>query len=148
MAVRGMPTSRVPGNPMAGVLRDLHRAARRSRRRPRSETDDVPEQRPAERRRAAPLWSGPAATIAVTDANGMACWSFSLPFELPPVIGALPVSRGVLGRGEALTVAIEDVSCEAVTVRVWRVTSDAVLVAPAGVVVHLTAFRGPAVPLL
>lgn len=151
MAVRGMPTSRIPGNPMAGVLRDLNRAARRSRRRPRPEQpeplDGTPAPRPAESRRAAALWSGPAATVAVTDANGMASWRFALPFELPPVIGALPVSRGVLGRGEALTVDIQDVSPEAVIVRVWRITSDSVLVAPAGVQVHLTAVRGPAAPL-
>ncbi|WP_327385081.1 hypothetical protein [Streptomyces sp. NBC_01207] len=151
MAVRGMPTSRIPGNPMAGVLRDLNRAARRSRRRPRPEesesVDGAPTPPPRGDRRAAALWSGPAATIAATDANGMASWRFPLPFEVPPVIGALPFTRGVIGRGEALTVSIEDVSPEAVIVRVWRITSDSVLVAPAGVAVHLTAVRGPAVPL-
>ncbi|MFF4385629.1 hypothetical protein ACFY0G_02365 [Streptomyces sp. NPDC001552] len=142
-----MATSRIPGNPMAGVLRDLTRSARTMRRRPRpTPTEDAPPPR-TEARRAAALWSGPAATVAETDANGMASWRFSLPFELPPVIGALPVTRGVLGRGEALTVSVEDVSPEAVIVRVWRVTSDSVLVAPAGVQVHLTAVRGPALPL-
>lgn len=147
MAVRGSLTRRVPGNPMAGVLRDLQRRSVRSTRRRRTgeagqagQVDppivlvNHPVPRPP-----APLSAGPSAAVAVTNANGMASWAFSPPFGRAPVIGAVPVTRGVLGRGEALTVTIEDVSAEAVTVRVWRINADSVLVAPAGVEVHLTA---------
>ncbi|MCM1964826.1 hypothetical protein [Streptomyces sp. G1] len=148
MAVRGTPTRRVPGNPMAGVLRDLQRSARTMRRtrKPReAEQVDPPivlTSHPVPKRPAA-LWAGPAARVAVTNANGMASWAFSPPFDRSPVIGAVPVTRGVLGRGEALTVTIEEVSPEAVTVRVWRITADAALVAPPGVGVHLTAVPAP-----
>ncbi|KPI33257.1 hypothetical protein OV450_1345 [Actinobacteria bacterium OV450] len=147
MAVRGSASRRVPGNPMAGVLRDLNRSARRVSRRSGGgaggsaveEVDPPIVLPPPEKRRPAALWPGPAAAVVTTGPEGRAVWRFPAPFSAPPVIGAVPVWAGPYGGGEAVAAAIEKVSEEAVTVQVWLVTAAEVLAGPAGMPVHLTA---------
>lgn len=144
MAVRATAKRRVPGNPMAGVLREAARSSRRMRRRRRGRAEeeqvdppiDLP---PPERKRTSALQPAPVAAVAVTDPHGRATWRFPVPFASLPVIGALPVWTAPHAGGQVLTVAVEEVTVEAVTVRVWRVTPVSVMPGPGGVSVHLTA---------
>lgn len=154
MARRGGGAWRVPGNPMAGVMRDAARQARKGGRRPAArgqQADAEPWPTPAEASEAVPLpmpWPvlpAPLATIAVTDASGHASWTYSEPFATVPVLTATVQDVGALD-GAVVFAVIEEADHTAVTVRVWRtrpVSADlgAALVAPAGpgVEVHLTA---------
>ncbi|MFF4391430.1 hypothetical protein ACFY0G_32275 [Streptomyces sp. NPDC001552] len=148
MAVRGSATRRVPGNAMAGVLRDLNRQARvmKRRRDPDAPTEPMEPPRPAEPRRAPQLWSGPTATVATTDLFGQVRWDFPLPFEVAPVVSALAVAD-FGGPGDAVTAAILSVDEESVTVQVSIIGPGYVRSAREGVGVHLTAVRSTPVEL-
>lgn len=144
MALRGSPARRVPGNPMAGVFRDLNRAARAGRRRRRGGGPDNGDgvvqaeavQPPEPRRKGLDRAVG---AIVTAGPDGRAVWRFPAPFAACPAVGAVAVWAGPYGGGEVATVAVEEVTPKAVTVRVWRLAGGTVLPGPPGAEVHLTA---------
>lgn len=130
MAIRGGPLRRVPGSPLAGVLQEMGRQARRptrtSRRAPLTGPDEpVPP---------APQQSGPPASAAVTgtvvrtDSTGMARWEFPAPFPGAPVVTGAPTVPALL--------VVEEVTERHAVVRLHSLDGSP---APGGAAVHLTA---------
>lgn len=130
MVMRGSPSRRLVGNPLGGVLQDVHRKARRPTR-TTGRTPEQPEPEPVPEpavpvRKQQRTW----AVVVKTDVQGRAHWSF--PRELPavPVLTALAV-----GPGAVVPVVVEVTAARAV-VRLWSLDGSP---APAGAAVHLTA---------
>lgn len=149
MALRGSAARRSPGNPLAGVLRDLDRRTRAMEHRPKPAPVPGPQGPPGEPGPEGLPAPFPAAAVVVTDEDGRATWTLSPALPSPPVIGAVAVAQGQ-GDGP-LTVTAEEVTREAVTVRVWRTRPVLGLgllpaVPAPGVTVHLTATLLPAAP--
>lgn len=144
MALRGGPTRRLPGNPLGGMLRDLDRRTRTTRRKPRP----LGEPQPAEMLEDLQEPQGPpsalthAVTIAVTGEDGRARWDFPAPFPTALVLTALPVDPEP-GDDRTVTAALETVTEAYAVVRVWRTRpkrgQGVADPAGAGVLVHLTA---------
>lgn len=151
MAVRGSAVRRgVPGEPMAGLLRDLGRQVRvKAGQRgpagppgPRGERGAPGPAGPPGP--VGPVGPAPSAAVVVTGADGRATWTFPVPFAAAPVVSVTPVD---LSPGDETTVsaAVEEVTAGWVTVRVWRTRSILGLgllpsvPAGAGVPVHLLA---------
>lgn len=145
MALRGSAPRRSPDNPLAGVLRDLDRRTRSIEHQPKSSPEPGPrgESGPqGPQGDPGPPGPSPAATVAVTDRDGRATWTFDAPVPVPPVVSAVAVDSGHGERGP-LTVTVEEVTEMSVTVRVWRTRPVLGLgllpaVPAAGVDVHLT----------
>lgn len=139
MALRGGPTRRLPGNPLAGVLRDMERQSRRTtrstgRRPAQQAAPEAGEGRRGPRGPAGPAGQpGPpstAATVAVTGDDGRVRWEFPAPYPAAPVLGALPA-------GDVVVVPVlEEVTEAYAVVRLWSPLHGVV---GAGVSVHLTA---------
>lgn len=143
MAVRGSAARHVPGYPMAGVLRELNRQARA----PLPAAVEA-SQPPAEASTPPPAPASAAAVVAqpqlavgvvVTDVDGCASMRFPHAYPTPPVIAAVAVAPRS-HPDQVVTVMVEDVTAEHVTVRAWLLPTDVddARVA-AGVHVHLTA---------
>jgi len=154
MARRGGGAWRVPGNPMAGVMRDAVRQTRKGRRRAAAAPQDGTEPAAPDEAASSVLPEFPdalgdpgpetRAAIAVTDADGRASWTYSEAFSSVPVVAAT-VQNDDTSTGVALFAVIETVTQAAVTVRVWRAPAEAapgvaaVALAGADIDVHLTA---------
>ncbi|HLL36313.1 MAG TPA: hypothetical protein VK545_21075 [Streptomyces sp.] len=129
MTIRGTAGRRVPGNPLAGVLRDPNRRTRTTTRRTNSRGGGEPPTRspgPA----APPRPPARAAAVVETGEDGRARWEYPRPFGAPPVLTALPA-----GTGPAVAV-LEAATAAYAVVRVWEPDGSP---AGAGVRVHLTA---------
>lgn len=143
MAMRGTPARRaaVVGGPLVGVLREVDRRARSTTR------VRGPVVQPVEGREGPPGPQGPpgppanrtAAAVAETGPDGSVRWEYSVPFDAPPVVGALLVAPG---GGQLLTATLDEVTAAYAVVRVWRLYRGKAVSADAGLRVHLTA--GPA----
>lgn len=138
MALRGGPTRRVPGNALAGMLRDAERRARkpapgRGRRR-EAESAQAPQPLPSR---------APVAAIVTTCEEGRAVWVFPEPFTSPPVISAVPVDPEPVDDEHTVMAALEEVTAWRVVVRVWSTLpkrrSGVTVPAGEGVRVHLRA---------
>lgn len=139
MAMRGGAMRRMPGNPLGGMLRDLDRRARTTTRSAgrRAPAGDPPagEAGPqGERGPAGPPGRSTAAAIATTGDDGRARWTFPAPYDVPPVLAALPAGQ------TPLVPAVEEVTAAHAVVRLWTLTGSS---AGAGVHVHLMASPGP-----
>lgn len=151
MARRGGPGRRVQGNPLGGILRDLDRRTRSTRRaRPKGEPApgvEGPRGPRGVRGPAGPAGGLPgAATVLVTGEDGRVRWTFDEPFGLVPVLTAVGVDPDPDG-GDPVTVAVEAVDEGAAVLRVWwlrpRPASGVVEPVGAGVRVHVAAMTAP-----
>lgn len=127
MAVRGSAARHVPGYPMAGLLQDVNRQARALQRRARTGPPSTKQPPLAEDEKPTPpavaaAPAQPAASVVVTGADGRAHWRFPRPYTEPPVVAAIAVAAsGGGGDGDGvITVMVEEVTAEHVTVRAWR----------------------------
>ena len=128
MTIRGTAGRRVPGNPLAGVLRDLNRRTRATTRRTASSSGEAPARSPGPA--APPRPPARSAAVVETGEDGRARWEYPRPFGAPPVLTALPA-----GTGPAVAV-LEAATAAYAVVRVWGPDGSP---AGAGVRVHLTA---------
>ncbi len=145
MALRGGMSRRVPGNPMASILRDIDRRTRTTTRRarparPQAEQEDTPAP-PAETiRPAVPVPDVTAAAVVVTGPDGRARWTYPRPTTGPRVVTASPV---ILAPNEGLAlVVLEAMTATYVQLRVWCAPSasgSAFQPAGAGIQVHVIA---------
>ncbi|TDC23415.1 hypothetical protein E1265_12825 [Streptomyces sp. 8K308] len=137
MAHRGTPGHRLPGNTLAGILRDLDRRSRATIRRTGrpAASKESEESTPATPPPSALTRSArPTAAVITTDEHGRARWEFPCLFAAPPVLTALPAGTGVL------TAVLEELNEAGATVRVWRPAVDGRSPTPAvDVHVHCTA---------
>lgn len=146
MALRGSAPRRSPDNPLAGVLRDLDRRTRSIEHQPKSSPEPGPrgETGPqGPQGDPGPPGPSPGATVAVTDRDGRATWTFDTPLPEPPVISAVAADPRHGERGPR-TVTVEEVTETSVAVRVWRTRPVLGLgllpaVPTAGIAVHLLA---------
>lgn len=124
MATRGNAAWRVPGDPMAGVLRE---AARRTRQAtgqtgPRGPKGDPgadgapgpPGERGEQGEAGAPAPGNLQGARLTTDADGRVTWTFPSAYSAVPVVTASAVGS------VAVFTHVESVSATAVTVRAWR----------------------------
>ncbi|NGO66815.1 hypothetical protein [Streptomyces boncukensis] len=106
---------RVPGNPMASILRDIDRRTRATTRRARPARPEAEEQpaAPAQAAQAAPKPTPPgvAAFALVTGEDGGARVEFARPFAAPVVVAS------VIGAGTGVAV-VEEVTYRHAVVRV------------------------------
>ncbi|MFE5094583.1 hypothetical protein ACFRCI_30585 [Streptomyces sp. NPDC056638] len=146
MALHGSAPRRSPDNPLAGVLRDLDRRTRSIEHQPKSSPEPGPRGEtgpPGPQGDPGPPGPSPAATVAVTDRDGRATWTFDVPLATSPVVSAVAADPGHGERGP-LTVTVEEATETSVVVRVWRTRPVLGLgllpaVPAAGVDVHLMA---------
>lgn len=133
MAVRGTPASRLQGNPLGGMLRDLNRRSRSTTRRRGSKPTAVegPAGRQGARGPAGADGTVVAAAVVHTGEDGRAV--FLLPEGGGFVVTAVAVSS------EPVIVTLEDPAGGQVVLRAWRVTPGVVEPVGAGVAVHVTA---------
>lgn len=132
MVMRGSPSRRLVGNPLGGVLQDVHRKARRPTRtagRPAEVPpgDPLPDPPVSVHRREQ---RGALAAVVETDAEGRADWRFPEELLAEPVLTALPTGSAVV------VPVVEEVTVAGAVVRLWSLDGSPV---PAGVAVHLTA---------
>lgn len=132
MASRGSPARRVPGNALAGVLRDNARRARSTTVR----GSRVPGPAGAPGADGTAGATGVAQTAQLVSAvGGSITWTFATPFATPPAVVA------TAGSGTLVTVCtIASTSATAVAVRVWQqAVAGGAFALTAGVVVNLVA---------
>ncbi len=143
MAMRGSPTRRVVGSPLAGVLGHLDQRARiggRKRTSSGTREEDPPAQVPA-----APVATpdGPLAAVLVTDGGSRARWTFPAPYGTPPAVTAIAVDPDPSDDEGTVWAVLEDVTARHATVRVWRTRprrgSGVATPAGQGVSVHVLA---------
>lgn len=127
MGNRTSDRRRVPGNPLAGVLRSTARAARSPRRRaapvippPVAETPVPPQAQQPKL----------MATVVRCDGDGRASWTFPTPLRTAPVVTTTAVAS------EPVLVTIEDLNGRGVSIFVWDPYG---VTAPQGTAVHLVA---------
>lgn len=146
MASRGSAARRIPGSPLAGIVRDLNRRTRQASRTPgrpgpageQGAPGPAGPHGPAGPAGPAVRTGGVAAGVVVTGRDGRATWHLPAGTAAPPVVTAVPVSPG----GGALVAVLEQVTTASVTVRVWQYPSapgDKISPGGAGVAVHVTA---------
>jgi hypothetical protein len=115
MALRGGRTRRVPGNPMASILRDIDRRTRTPTRRARPARPETDEQHtepaPAEVAPTPPAPGVVAAFVLVTGEDGGVRVEFPQPFDAPVVVAS------VIGAASAVAV-VEKVTSSHAHVRV------------------------------
>lgn len=140
MARRGGPTRRVQGNALGGILRDLDRRTR-STRRARPKDEPAPAVAGPRGPRGAPGPAGPpgglpgAATVLVTGEDGRARWKFDERFERPPVLTACVADL------RPLLAVWETAEASYAVLRVWSVPDGTP--AGEGVHVHVAAMTAP-----
>lgn len=128
MAARGSATRRVPGNPMAGVLRDMSRRSRAPMRR-------AGRAAAAEGRRGSEVLrevraAASVAVVVATGEDGRAVWA-------PPLaVGGTLVVTATPAGARPLLAVVEEATAGRIVVRVWRPDGGP---AGGGVPVHLTA---------
>lgn len=147
MASRSSPRHRVPGNPLAGVLRATAQQSRSTTRRAAKgaagpagatgATGPPGEAGPTGATGAAGA-TGPGATavaVLTTGATGLATWTFPEPLPNAPVVTATVVASST-----TCIVSLVSVTATAATVRVLRQNTTSHLFAVAsGVKVHVAA---------
>lgn len=116
MALRGGMARRVPGNPMASILRDIDRRTRTTTRRARPAARTEPDEQPTEPE-PAPAQAAPkppvqaavvvAAFAVVTGEDGGVRVEFPRPFAAPVVVAS------VIGSASAVAVVDEVASSHA-----------------------------------
>jgi hypothetical protein len=138
MARRISAKHRVPGNPLAGVLRQQAQQARAVSRRsapapgPQGEAGEAgPRGEPG-----APGVGATAVVVLTSDAAGLVAWTFPERLATPPVVTAVPVAAE-----GAVLVAVAAVTEAAVTLRVLRQSATTHLFTAApGVEVHVAVY--------
>ena len=122
MAIRNTASRRIPGDPLAGLLRETARVARRSSRAPSVAGPPGPQGEPG---------SDAATTVAtlVTGPDGTATWTF------PMMAGDACIVATAVAAGPVLVTVVQN-SATAATVFAWTVTGQP---AP-GVTVTAVAF--------
>lgn len=144
MAMRGGPTRRVVGNPLAGVLGHLDQRARiggRTRTSPgRREEPTAP---PTVVTAPVTAPGGPLAAVVTTGEDGRACWAFPAPYGASPAVTATAVDPDPGDDERTVWAVLEEATTGRATVRVWRSRgrrgSGVAEPVGAGVLVHLIA---------
>ncbi|MFJ4627203.1 hypothetical protein [Streptomyces sp. NPDC088847] len=141
MAVRGGPTRRVVGNPLAGVLGHIDQRARIGGRKRTSAPEDGIVPLPPAAPVAAP--GGPLAAVVATGEDGRARWEWAVPYGASPVVVAVAVDPDPGDEQRTVWATLEEVTSWYATVRVWqsRARRSPGVAAPAGpgVLVHVMA---------
>lgn len=120
MAMRGGPTRRVVGNPLAGVLGHLDQRARIGGRRRTSTGPREETAAPAVVTAPVTAPGGPSAAVVTTGQDGRACWVFPAPCGALPAVTATAVDPEPENGERTVWAVLEEVTDRRAVVRVWR----------------------------
>jgi hypothetical protein len=143
MAMRGGPTRRVVGNPLAGVLGHLDQRARIGGRTRTSTGRREEPAAPAVVTAPVAAPGGPVGAVVATGGDGRAVWAFPASYAAPPAVTAAAVDPDPGDEERTVWAVLEEATTGRATVRVWRSRgrrgSGVAEPVGAGVLVHLIA---------